>query len=175
MSTSIVFDESIDNNFIGPVLGITDEYGLLDEEEYSWLDNIQIIRRTRIKCITCDNYTLYADRLSRDDDNDIYNYECKKCRGLYAVCFKCQDVTSDNVNLSQLISHHNYERIEEDGPNYKVMLSKYIPCDLSDSEIVYTESNYFFDENIFGPITGHDGGFDSTWKCKCGTFTITDK
>lgn len=171
MITSITIDETIDKQYV---------FWEMDCDEYRYnFENIDTISRTRIKCIGCNNYTTYASRVDQYGSN-LFHYDCMSCERVYAVCVGCEDITGETVELAELISHHNYEEVKEDGDNYKVVLldddCKIDTLDVyNNSEIVYTKPIYFYDNKIFGDLTGHDGGGSSTWKCKCSTSTVSDK
>jgi hypothetical protein len=184
MITSITIDETIDTQY-------EPSYCEIDCDEYRYeFENIDIISKSKIKCISCHNYTTYPSRIDQYDSK-LFHYECRTCAGIYAVCVGCENITNETVHLAKLISHHNSEEVEEDGENYKVTTFNFDnlreeektnftqykdELDIyENSEIVYTQPTYFYDEDKFGPITGPDGGFQSTWKCKCSTFIVTDK
>ena len=172
---STEFKKNIKSRFWSECNGLTDV-----EKKY-----------TRIKCPTCNEYTSYGSKVSCEKkNNDIIFYECFKCCGYYGVCFTCNDVNNDKVELAQLIEHHNFNTIKKDEDDFKVVLelNEYSgtleDCEDDDqvdelyihySSICYTKPIYFYDENKFSEFTGPDGGYTSEWKCNCSTRTILDK
>jgi len=73
-----------------------------------------------IKCLLCNNQTLYGVVIDCNDEN-IHHFECVKCRGYYSVCLDCENPKSGKVKLAQLIEHHNFYDLKTDGENYKIV------------------------------------------------------
>jgi len=133
------------------------------------VDFDELLDNTRIRCTNCHLPT----NLSHSTTKTFAFYTCLYCEYTYGVCYNCNccNENTKNVRLSKLIEHHNYYDVPKNSnENYRIINSN------KDETIVrYKIPSYFFNEKIFGEITGPDGGFSSTWYCKCGLRTVTDK
>jgi len=68
--------------------------------------------------------------------------------------------------LCKLLSHHNYKEITESTDDYDIIHDDAYDW-VDERRIKYKKPTYYFDENIFGDLTGPDGGFPSEWSCNC--------
>lgn len=126
-----------------------------------------------IICTKCNKETCLGNIINVNND-DLCHYYCSSCNFLFAVCYKCENIQSDTVQLAQLIKQHNFYNITDNSNDYVIDIDTDIEGDTF-TWIRYTQPTYYFDIDRFETFTGDDGGWPSVWKCKCSTYVVYDK
>jgi hypothetical protein len=134
--------------------------------------------RTYFNCKKCDKRTTYGARGNDYGEDQLVIFTCKKCNIHYALCGVCHSKSKKKQKLMVLkyISIDTYSSSVNDRlvrlPNDKRIIFedddtyKFIKDDYGDNQIECFKPVYQFDEWRLGPLSGPDGGQESTWYCE---------
>ena len=164
--------------------------------ECSYCDNVYsktCITKSYINCIKCDKRTCYGVEI--DTDITTCFYDCMDCNCIYSVCPQCI-MKIDNTMSGVLMQIQSYEYdvvdveslIDEYIPDYNNLIKNKViefdglrnvdSCDYADGiNIRFLNNEIYHDENIYGPLTGNEGGCGPQYVCqRCNfRFVLSDK